>query len=203
MRAQLELDSGYVSRLLRSLERQGLVQAEAGPKDGRVRRITLTREGMTEVAEMGRRSDVFATSVLAPLGAVQRARLVTAMGEIERLMSASAVQIKREASDSSTARWCLEEYFWELARRFDAGFDPAQSISANAEELTPPAGIFDVARLGSRPIGCGATQGQGPRYRRNQTDVGARRDAGARHWSAHSPRARSQGTRVWPLTVAT
>jgi len=29
---------------------------------------------------------------------------------------------------------------------------PAQSISANAEELTPPAGVFVVARLGSRPI---------------------------------------------------
>jgi len=156
LRAQLELDSGYVSRLLRSLERQGLVQAEAGPKDGRVRRVTLTREGMTEVVELGRRSDAFAASVLAPLSAVQRARLVTAMGEVERLMSASAVQMKREASDSSTARWCLEEYFRELARRFDAGFDPAQSISANAEELTPPAGVFVVARLGRRPIGCGA-----------------------------------------------
>ena len=77
LRAQLELDSGYVSRLLRSLERQGLVQAEAGPKDGRVRRVTLTREGMTEVVELGRRSDAFAASVLAPLSAVQRARLVT------------------------------------------------------------------------------------------------------------------------------
>ena len=72
LRAQLELDSGYVSRLLRSLERQGLVQAEAGPKDGRVRRVRLTREGMTEVVELGRRSDAFATSVLAPLSAVQR-----------------------------------------------------------------------------------------------------------------------------------
>ena len=87
MRAQLELDSGYVSRLLRSLERQGLVQAEAGPKDGRVRRVTLTREGMTEVVELGRRSDAFAASILAPLSGVQRARLVTAMGEVERLIN--------------------------------------------------------------------------------------------------------------------
>jgi DNA-binding MarR family transcriptional regulator/N-acetylglutamate synthase-like GNAT family acetyltransferase len=156
LRAQLELDSGYVSRLSRSLERQGLVQAEAGPKDGRVRRLTLTRRGMREVAELDRRSDAFAASVLAPLSAAQRARLVAAMTEVERLMNASAVQIKREAPDSSTARWCLEEYFRELARRFDAGFDPAKSISAKAEELTPPAGVFVVALLGSQPIGCGA-----------------------------------------------
>src|SRR5689334_5135615 len=51
LRAHLELVSGYVSRLLRSLERQGLVQAQAGSTDNRVRRVTLTRSGMREVAE--------------------------------------------------------------------------------------------------------------------------------------------------------
>jgi DNA-binding MarR family transcriptional regulator/GNAT superfamily N-acetyltransferase len=156
LRARLELDSGYVSRLLRSLERQGLVQAQAGPTDSRVRRVTLTRAGMREVAELDRRSDAFAASVLAPLSTGQRARLVAAMNEVERLMNASAVQINRETPDSSTARWCLEQYFHELARRFDAGFDPAKSISAKAEELTPPAGVFLVAHLGGQPIGCGA-----------------------------------------------
>jgi DNA-binding MarR family transcriptional regulator len=42
LRAGLELDSGYLSRLLRSLERQGLVTAQAAPSDGRVRLVTLT-----------------------------------------------------------------------------------------------------------------------------------------------------------------
>jgi GNAT superfamily N-acetyltransferase len=51
---------------------------------------------------------------------------------------------------------CLAQYFSELARRFEAGFDPARSISANADELTPPTGVFVVARLGGRPVGCGA-----------------------------------------------
>jgi GNAT superfamily N-acetyltransferase len=93
---------------------------------------------------------------LAPLSAGQRARLVAAMGEVERLINASAVQITRETPGSSTARWCLEQYFHELARRFDNGFDPAKSISAKVEELTPPAGVFLVAHLGGQPIGCGA-----------------------------------------------
>src|SRR5262245_42233838 len=86
LRGKLELDSGYVSRLLRSLERQGLVKAQAAADDARVRRATLTRKGLREVAELDRRSDELAESVLAPLGKGQRDRLVAAMGEVERLI---------------------------------------------------------------------------------------------------------------------
>jgi DNA-binding MarR family transcriptional regulator/GNAT superfamily N-acetyltransferase len=155
LRSRLALDSGYVSRLLRSLERQGLVRAQPA-NDRRVRRVTLTRKGLREVTVLDRRSDAFAKSVLAPLGAAQRDRLVAAMGEVERLLRASAVQITAEAPDGADARWCLEEYFRELAVRFETGFDPAKSIPASTEELRPPAGVFVVARLGGRPVGCAA-----------------------------------------------
>ncbi|HWG78375.1 MAG TPA: helix-turn-helix domain-containing GNAT family N-acetyltransferase [Stellaceae bacterium] len=156
LRARLELDSGYVSRLLRSLERQRLVTGERAAGDGRVRRVRLTAKGRREVAELDRRADAFARSMLAPLGAAQQARLIAAMTEVERLMRASAVRIAAEPADSADARWCVAQYFRELGRRFDAGFDPARSISADAHELTPPAGVFVIARLGGRPIGCGA-----------------------------------------------
>jgi DNA-binding MarR family transcriptional regulator/GNAT superfamily N-acetyltransferase len=156
LRARLELDSGYVSRLLRSLERQGLARAQAAANDGRVRRATLTRKGLHEVAELDRRADAFAQAVLAPLSAAQRDRLVAAMAEVERLMRASAVQMQVEAPDSADARWCLGQYFRELADRFETGFDQANSISANPDELTPPAGVFVIARLYGQPIGCGA-----------------------------------------------
>jgi GNAT superfamily N-acetyltransferase len=69
---------------------------------------------------------------------------------------ACAAQITAEAADSADARWCLEQYFGELAARFKTGFDPARSISASADELTPPAGVLVLARLGGKPIGCGA-----------------------------------------------
>jgi DNA-binding MarR family transcriptional regulator/GNAT superfamily N-acetyltransferase len=156
LRARLELDSGYASRLLRSLERQGLVKGEAAAGDGRVRRVRLTAKGRREVAELDRRADAVARSVLAPLSAAQQARLIAAMSEVERLMRASAVRIAAEPADGADARWCVDQYFRELGRRFDAGFDPARSISADAHELTPPAGVFLIARLGGRPIGCGA-----------------------------------------------
>jgi GNAT superfamily N-acetyltransferase len=54
------------------------------------------------------------------------------------------------------ARYCLEQYFTELAQRFQAGFDPDRSISAADDELTPPAGLMLVATLHAEPIGCGA-----------------------------------------------
>jgi ribosomal protein S18 acetylase RimI-like enzyme len=54
------------------------------------------------------------------------------------------------------AQHCLREYFAELDRRFETGFDPERGISANEDELRPPAGLFLVATLRNDPIGCGA-----------------------------------------------
>ena len=162
LRTRLGLDSGYLSRLLRSLERQRLVRVQAA-HDGRVREASLTARGLREVAELDRRSDAFAQSVLVPLGAAQRRRLIAAMAEVELMLRASAVEIKAEAADSADARWCLEQYSAELGARFREGFDPAKSISAGAEELTPPAGAFLVARLMGRPVGCAALKVKGRR----------------------------------------
>ncbi len=156
LRARLGLDSGYVSRLLRALECQGLVRAMPAAGDGRVRRAALTAKGRREVGELDRLSDAYAESVLAPLGTAQRESLVAAMATVERLLQASAVRIAAEAPGSGDARWCFEQYFADLAARFETGFDPAKSISADDRELTPPAGVLVIARLDGRPIGCGA-----------------------------------------------
>ncbi len=156
LRARLSLDSGYTSRVLRSLQRQSLVTVSPSSDDGRVRRVELTEAGLAERAELDRRSDDFARSLLEPLTVGQRARLIAAMAEVERLLGASAVRIAVEDPTSTDARWCLEQYFAELDARFEAGFDPSLSISADARELTLPAGAFLVARLRARPVGCGA-----------------------------------------------
>jgi DNA-binding MarR family transcriptional regulator/GNAT superfamily N-acetyltransferase len=156
MRTQLELDSGYVSRLLRSLEVAGLITVGSHKSDGRVRTARLTRLGLAERKVLDRRSDELAESLLAPLGAEQRARLVAAMAEVERLLTAAMVQISPIDPSHPHAQYCLREYFSELDRRFDAGFDPANSMPALDEEMRPPAGLFLVATLGGDPVGSGA-----------------------------------------------
>ena len=156
LRSKLGLDSGYVSRMLRSLETKGLVATQVGDKDARVRVVRLTRAGETKLSELGRRSDEGAKGWLAPLSPSRQAKLVSAMAEVERLLQASEIEIRVENSCSEPARWCLDQFFRELKARFEAGFDPDLTITANPEEVTPPAGYFFLAALPDRPVGCGA-----------------------------------------------
>jgi len=156
LRARLDLDSGYLSRLLRALEQDGLIVTGPSPADGRVRLARLTPRGVAERAELDRLSDQAATSVLEPLTGPQRDRLVAAMAEVERLLAASAVRIAVADPRDPRARACLRSYFTELAGRFAGGFDPARSNPAADEEMTPPGGLFLVATLHGEPAGCGA-----------------------------------------------
>src|SRR4051794_34926877 len=86
LRSRLDLDSGYLSRLLRSLERAGLVVTEPHPVDARVRAIRLTPAGVAEREQLDRLSDASAASLLEPLDERRRRRLVAAMREVERLL---------------------------------------------------------------------------------------------------------------------
>ncbi len=156
LRGRLGIDSGYLSRVLRSLEKQGLVRTRAHHEDGRVRRASLTKAGLKERAELDRRSDALAVSILDTLSDRQRGLLTAAMGEVERLLQASMVGFAIEEPTTTDARWCFDQYFAELDKRFDAGFDPALSIPADAQELTPPLGVLVIARLRGRSVGCGA-----------------------------------------------
>ncbi len=156
LRRRLSLDSAYVSRLLRSLEKQGLVVVKRSEHDGRVGLVQLTGAGLRERIELDQRADAFARSMLEPLSENQRLKLGAAMAQVERLLLASMVQIAVADPTTQDAQWCIQQYFTELNERFEMGFDPALSISAYAHELTPPAGLLLVARLRDEPVGCGA-----------------------------------------------
>jgi DNA-binding MarR family transcriptional regulator len=79
LRSRLDLDSGYLSRLLRSLEASGLVTVGASQRDKRIRRAQLTEAGRRERALLDARSDELARSMLTALSADQRDRLVSGM----------------------------------------------------------------------------------------------------------------------------
>ncbi len=156
LRRRLGLDSGYSSRLLRALERQGLIQVAPDLADARVRRVRLTAAGRAERSELDRRSDALARSLLEPLPEQEREQLATAMAQVEQLLLRSQLTIAPERATSPDVRWCFNQYFEELDRQFEAGFDVSRSNRAGAADLTPPAGLVLVARVRSDPVGCGA-----------------------------------------------
>src|SRR5579864_383091 len=163
LRSLLDLDSGYLSRLLRSLEAAKLVRVAPSEDDRRVRTVTLTAAGRAERKLLDGRSDELARSFLEPLSERSRERLVEAMAEVERLLTAALVEVDVVDPASPDAQFCIGEYFAELGRRFEGGFDHAQSISAEVHELRPPAGLFLVASLRGEPVGCGALKFHGRR----------------------------------------
>lgn len=158
VRARLGLDSGYLTRLVRSLVSRGLVSVRAAREDERVRRAHLTPAGLAEYDEMDRRSDEAAAAILAPLSEPQRDRLVAAMSEVHRLLQAAGARIAPVDPASEEARWCVSRYFAELASRFEEGFDPVKSIPADDAELRPPKGAMLVASIDGEPVACGAVK---------------------------------------------
>lgn len=158
LRARLGLDSGYLSRLLRSLEAAALVTVAAGPGDRRIRIARLTSAGRRERAALDRRSDALARSLLGPLSEKQRQRLVAAMHDVERLLTAASVQIATVDPEHPDAQYCLAEYVAELNRRSRRDFDPSVGATALPHEVRPPAGEFFVAYLHGEAVGCGAVK---------------------------------------------
>lgn len=156
LRTRLGLDSGYLSRLLRSLERQRLVELRKAEGDGRARSVVLTEKGREEFEAYEALSDEVAEDLLSLLDEPRRKRLIAAMGEIERLLRGAALEISVEDPASADARWCLEQYFAELSARFENGFDPGKGGGPPSSEMRPPSGWLLVARLDREPVGCGA-----------------------------------------------
>jgi DNA-binding MarR family transcriptional regulator/ribosomal protein S18 acetylase RimI-like enzyme len=162
LRRRLGLDSGYVSRLVQALEEKGLVRLSPGAADQRLRKARLTAAGRREVKEMNRRADEVAAGLLDSLTSTQRTRLVAAMAEVHRLLQLACLQIERVDPASPAARLCVGQYFDELNRRFDSGFDPVASLSADDRDLVPPRGAFLVASVDGEPVACGAVKAVSP-----------------------------------------
>jgi DNA-binding MarR family transcriptional regulator/GNAT superfamily N-acetyltransferase len=159
LRSRLGVDSGQMSRMLRSLEADGLVRLEASQADRRVRVARLTPRGLAERGVLDKRSDELAESILAPLDEGQRQDLVAAMRKVERLIAASLVDFRLADPESADARRCLRAYVAELNRRSpERGFDPSRGVTANPEEVSPPRGAFVLVYLRGEPVGCGAVK---------------------------------------------
>jgi DNA-binding MarR family transcriptional regulator len=156
IRERLDLDPGYLSRLLRKLETENLVRVRPAAHDHRVRIAELTKAGRFERAELDRRADELAWSLLEPLNEHQRHLLIEAMGTVERLLTVGLVVLRIEDPHSAAAIFCRQSYYDELDERFKGGYQPENSLGAKDEELIEPTGLLLVAYLRDEPIGCGA-----------------------------------------------
>ncbi len=159
LRRQLDLDSGYLSRMLGQLTGEGLVAVEPDTSDRRQRVARLTPAGRRAWQRLDRRSAQAAAALVAPLPPARRAELAGALATAERLLRVATAAVETVPAGSAEARDAVAQYFGELDRRFPGGFDPgAGGAAADVDAMAPPGGAFLVARSEGEVLACGGLQ---------------------------------------------
>jgi DNA-binding MarR family transcriptional regulator/GNAT superfamily N-acetyltransferase len=158
LRRRLDLDSGYLSRMLRQLEQEGLVTVERDPADGRQRVVRLSADGRRELRRVDTQAERLARHLVAPLSDRQRTELAAALTTAERLLRAATVAFDVVDPRSLAARTAVARYFEELQERFPAGFDPDEGGAAGDAAMRAPRGSFLVVRSDGAVAGCGGVR---------------------------------------------
>jgi DNA-binding MarR family transcriptional regulator/GNAT superfamily N-acetyltransferase len=162
LRRSLDLDAGYLSRMLTRFEADGLITRERSAADARRQIIRLTRQGRAAYSMLDEGSDDEVRALLADHSEEQRRRLVAAMDTIRGVLDGAP------ATDSCVLRpmrpgdygWVIQrnavlyarEYGWDgtyetLVVRIVAGFledhDPEREHAWIAEvDGEPVGGVF-------------------------------------------------------------
>jgi DNA-binding MarR family transcriptional regulator/GNAT superfamily N-acetyltransferase len=159
LRDYLGLDSGLMSRLLRSLEYEGLIKTMPHSDDARRRIAKLTRAGRHEFNAYEAISNSQAEVLLARHNKPEA--LLAAMDMVASAFGCSRIAIEEVDPRGEAARYCLREYYGELSRRFRGGFDVSLSRDPDATDMMPPCGAFFVAMSDGLPLGCVGLKGTG------------------------------------------
>jgi DNA-binding MarR family transcriptional regulator/N-acetylglutamate synthase-like GNAT family acetyltransferase len=159
IRDYLSLDSGLMSRLLRSLEDESLIRTMPHPSDARRRVASLTRTGQREFQAYEDLSNARAAALLDR--APRADELLRAMDMIASALGRDRIEIETVDPRQEAARYCLGEYYAELQRRFENGFDVSRSRDPDAADMVRPRGAFLVAISDGLPIGCVGLKGTG------------------------------------------
>lgn len=162
LRDALDLDAGYLSRMLHSLEEEGLVEFRNDETDRRRRLVTLTPAGRREWDKLDESSNEAAANILAPLSDSQQRHLADALATTDRLLTAATVRFEEIEVTRDAARRAIDSYFAELDARFPTGFDGDVYHDEDAANMTPPNGCFVVIRSATQTLGCGGVQNLQP-----------------------------------------
>lgn len=157
VRDYLGLDSGLMSRLLRGLEDEGLIETRPDAADGRRRIAALTAPGQREFEAYEEISNNRAQALLSRHPHPEA--LLAAMDLIASALGRDRIAFEEVDPRSEPARYCLGEYYAELARRFENGFEVSLSRDPDATDMIRPRGSFLVAFSDGLPIGCVGLKG--------------------------------------------
>ena len=163
LRAPLDLDSGYLSRLLRSLERAGLAKTQADPEDGRVRAVRLTRPASPNGRLSTTRATTLAWSLIEPLNQAQRARLLEAMTTVERLLTAGLVEIADRGSGECRRAAVHRGLLRDPPRAVRRRLRPCREHPRRRGGPRPPRRPAPGGSAARQPVGCGALKLHGRR----------------------------------------
>jgi DNA-binding MarR family transcriptional regulator/GNAT superfamily N-acetyltransferase len=154
IRERLGLDSGLLSRLLRSLEADGLAELATDPADRRRRIACLTAKGRDEMRAYHALNDERANKTLTRAGKRQD-QLLKAMNLIATILLQDQVDIREADANDPAALACLAAYYQILLDKIP-GVTP-QMVTlplADPEKYRPPHGAFLIAWSDDLPIGC-------------------------------------------------
>jgi len=164
--ADLDLDHGYLSRILRRFGEAGLVSKKRTANDGRQNLIAITAKGRKAFAPLNKGSHDQVAELLGTLSPAEQARVVSAMATVESLLQPSAqkpsmVLLRNHRPGDmgwvTSAHGALyaQEYGWDIsfealvakiAAEFIEKFDPARERCWIAELDGAPVGSVFVVR---------------------------------------------------------
>ena len=159
LRRELDIDAGYVTRILARFEADGLVEKERSPTDRRRHVVSLTARGRLAFAMLDRRSAEEVGAMLSRLGGVEQRRLVAAMSTIRGILEPSRrsepfVLRPPQAGDFG---WVIqrhgelysEEYGWDES--FEALV--ARIVADYVKNRDPARENAWIAELDGQPVG--------------------------------------------------
>jgi DNA-binding MarR family transcriptional regulator/predicted N-acetyltransferase YhbS len=161
LRRDLEIDAGYLSRVLSRLEEQALVTRERSEDDGRRQRVRLTDDGAAAFVELDRRSAAEIGELLEGLGEERRQRLVAAMHVIAGLLDddprADAAVVLRAPLPGDYG-WIVHRHGAQYAEEhgWDETFEAlvARIVADYAEHHDPRREAALIAEVDGEPVGC-------------------------------------------------
>jgi DNA-binding MarR family transcriptional regulator/ribosomal protein S18 acetylase RimI-like enzyme len=129
----LDLDAGYLSRVLRNFEKAGLIKRAASPGDARQSHVALTAKGAKTFAPYEKRSQDDVATMLATLKPDDQAKLTAAMAAIEQLLGGQAPatepQVTLRPPKHGDFGWIVSRHAEIYAQEYGWG-DPFEGLCA-------------------------------------------------------------------------